>query len=355
MKAKFALVTLVASLALIGCGGGGGATSPTPTTPPPTTPPTSPPVSDASALQATVPPSAYAAGSVELAAFTSLNAARAAYGVGLLADRAPLATSAKNHATYIIERFKAGDFQAANHTEDPTKLFFTGVTPADRAAHAKYAGAPVGENLSYIIEGDGVQSVPGNVSIEGLLSAPYHRAAFFDSSRDVGFGHSQVRLGMEGGVSHIVVANFGVPQGTQQQLPAADWVGLWPTAGATNVMYSFAGEVPDPIPVNKGACAGYPVSVQARNDFTLSTTAFTLTETVSGAPVSVQLATKDTDANPSIARANTAYIIPFRPLKLNTQYTAHFVGARNGVALDKSWSFTTLGQNTKKVHGCDPA
>jgi hypothetical protein len=132
-------------------------------------------------------------------------------------------------------------------------------------------------------------------------------------------------------------------------------VGLWPLDNATDVLYSFATETPHPIPVLKGACGGYPVSFQVRDDQVLATTSFTLTEAVSGAAVAVQLSTKQTDVNPDYAQSNTAYIIPLKPLKLNTRYTAHFVGMRDGTPINKMWSFTTMAQNVRWIYGCNPS
>jgi uncharacterized protein YkwD len=351
MKSKLALVAIVTTVLLQGCGGGGGGSA----SPAPTPTPTPTPTPDPTALQTSVPTPTYAAGSLEMTAITALNNIRGAYGVGQLAQSTQIDQAALNHAQYLLTRLQAGDYAAVGHTEDASKPGYTGASPADRIAFAKYSASQSGENLISFIEVDGVTSIPGTVAIDALVSGPYHRFAFFDPNRDIGFGQSSARLPGEGGVRHTVVADFAVAQNAQQQLPAADWIGLWPADQATNVMYSFAGESPDPIPANHGACAGYTVSVQARSGTTLTTTSFTLAETATAAPVSAQLSTAQNDANPTQARANTAYIIPFKPLKLSTKYTAHFVGTRGAVAIDKTWTFTTAGQNTKMIFGCDPS
>lgn len=350
---KFALTIIAASIVLSGCGGGGGGSAPVSDTPAAVVPPA--PVPDPTVLQTTVPTPSYAAGSFELAAITSLNQARTTYGVGLVAENPLLNTAANNHAQYILARFQAGDYTAATHTEDATKPGFTGVTVSDRVAFAKYGASISGENLASTIAVDGVASDPGSVAVESLLSGPYHRFALLDGWRDVGFGHTSIRLPGEGGIRHTVVIDSAVSLTNQAQAPASGWLGLWPVDKATGVLYSFAGESPDPIPANNGACAGYPVSVQAKAGMTLTTVAFTLTESSTGQLVSSQLSTQSTDKNPVLARASTAYLIPFTPLKLNTQYTAHFVGTNNGVAIDKVWTFTTRADNVKMTFGCDPS
>lgn len=365
MKANVSLSAISCAVLLAACGGGGG-TSNTGTTPPPAPatcsngatdyPTCTPPVvkPDPNALQDTVPSSTYVPASLLAAAYTTLNTARQAYGAGLLSQNAKLDTAASNHAKYASQRYSEKDFANIGHTEDAAKSGFTGVSPADRIVYAGYAAASVGEDMTTFISVDGVSSDPGVIAVSSLLSAPYHRFGLFEGNRDIGIGSTSARFTGEGGVNNTVVIDMGVAQGAQQQLPARSWVGVWPINGAENVMYSFAGESPNPIPVNNGACAGYPVSVQVRNGLALSTTSFTMTD-AAGVVVNVQLSTAATDVNPSQARANTAYIIPFKPLKLATKYTVRFVGAANGAAIDKTWSFVTTNQNQKLIYGCDPS
>lgn len=350
MTHKNHIATIAAALLLTACGGGGGGSPATNVPPPPPPPPV-----DQNALQTTVPVGTYGAGSVAAAAFSAINGARQVYGVGLYAQNAKLDVSANNHAQYISQRWGAQDFVNTGHAEEGTKPGFTGVNPSDRVAFAGYAAASSGEDLAVFITADGVTSDPGIVAANTLLSGPYHRFSLFDGSRDVGIANVSARFPGEGGTNNAFVVNIGVAQGVQVQLPAQSWVGVWPAENADGVMYSFAGESPNPIPANNGACAGYPVSLQVRQGLTLNTTSFTLVETAGGAPVSVQLSTVATDKNPSLGRANTAYIIPFKPLKLGTKYTARFVGSAGNTQLDKTWSFTTMAQNTKLVYGCDPS
>jgi uncharacterized protein YkwD len=348
---KFRNLTAISASAvfLVACGGGGGSTT-VPVTP---TNPTAPPVVvDQNALQNSAGTSTYSG--VFLSAYNTLNSARLAYGVGALNQNGKLDTAALNHAKYVTLRWAAKDFTNTGHVEDASKPGFTGVNPSDRISFAGYAAVGTGEAMTTFIAVDGVQSDPGVTAINNLLSGPYHRFALFDGYRDLGVGDSSDRFAGEGGVNHTVVLNMAVAQGMQNQLPSQSWVGVWPLDNAVDVRYGFAGETPNPIPANNGACAGYPVSVQVRGGQTLSTTSFTMTD-AGGAAVSVQLSTAATDANPAQARANSAYIIPFKPLKLNTKYTAHFVGNANGVAIDKTWSFTTTSQNQKMIFGCDPS
>ena len=408
MKLKLIVLALSGSIALVGCGGGGGggsgsgstpsASNPGTTTPTGTTPTTggtsgtggstggtggstggtggtgggtggtggtgggtggtggtSDPSTDPNALQLTVPDPTYAAGSIELSAYNALNKTRSTYGVGLLAQSALLDTASQNHSTYLNARLQAGDYNAVGHAEISTNTGYTGVTPADRIAYAKYSASQTGENLTSIEATDGVTSDPGVVSIETLLSGPYHRFSLLDPFRDVGFAHSSIRLPNQTGIQNTVVISVGIAKAAQGQLPANGWVGVWPADQATGVLYSSVGESPNPIPSNNGRCAGYPVSLQVKPNVTLTTTAFTLVEAATNTAVNVQLSTQATDANPTFARANAAYIMPVAPLKLSTTYTAHFVGSQNGTAIDKTWSFTTRADNVKAIYACNPS
>jgi uncharacterized protein YkwD len=356
MTTRASLIICISLLALGGCGGGGGGTSAV-VTPPVTVTPTPPvptPV-DQNELQATAPAPTYAANSASLSAFNTLNGARGAYGVGVLVQNTMLDTAGMNHSLYNMARWQAADYAAVGHIEDSSKSGFTGVTPADRILAAKYLALTTSEAFTNFISVSGVASDPGVVAINVLLSGPYHRFTLFGGHREVGIGTSTGTFPNEGGVNNFVNVEMAVPQAKLEQLPGQSWVGLWPTDKAVNVMYGFAGESPDPIPSLKGACGGYPVSLQVRSGTVLNTTAFTLVETQSGAPVSVQLSTAATDANPSSARTNSVYIIPLKPLKLATQYTARFTGSTSNGAIDKTWTFTTVGSNTKLIYGCDPS
>lgn len=363
MKTKHTLISICCATFVSACGGGGSAAvgNTAPTTP--TTcangaldyPTCSAPVKpDPNALQDTVPSAIYATGTLAASAYSTLNSARQAYGTGLLAQNVKLDIAAGNHAKYASQRYGEADFADTGHTENVSKSGYTGVNPVDRMAYAGYVATVVGEDMTTFISVDGVSSDPGVVAVNTLLSGPYHRFGLFDGNRDVGIGNVAARFSGEGGTNNTVVIDMGVVQGAQVQLPTTSWVGVWPVSGADNVMYGFAGETPNPIPVNNGACAGYPVSVQVRNGGTLTTSSFTMAD-ASGAAVSVQLSTVATDFNPAQARANSAYIIPFKPLKLATKYTVHFLGSANGATIDKTWSFTTTSQNQKRIYGCDPS
>lgn len=355
MHLKSPAVVLLIAMLLAACGGGGSSNGTAlPAVGNSGTSVTS--ATDVTALQNSVSAPTYATASFALSACNAMNTARQAYGVGLLSQNTRLDFAATNHAQYELGRWQAADYAQVGHYEDPAQPGYTGVGPTDRVIAAGYQPSGVGESYTDFIVVDGVASDPGETAVNVLLSGPYHRFGMLSAFRDVGIGVASMRFSGEGGVHQFVTIDYGTAKDAQQQLPQSTWVGIWPAANATQVLYSFAGETPNPIPVNNGACAGYPVSVQVRNDLTLNTSAFTLTEAPTNMPVSVQLSTAATDANPAFATSNSAYIIPYQPLKLGTQYQAHFVGSTSdGRSIDKTWTFTTMTSNVKMIYGCNPS
>ncbi len=84
--------------------------------------------------------------------------------------------SAQNHAKYLIKNDKIGHFQIEGKSE------FTGIAPAERAFFAGYKTHMIIENVSS-------NSPNFKESIDGLMSAIYHRFGFLDFQVDeIGIG-----------------------------------------------------------------------------------------------------------------------------------------------------------------------
>lgn len=357
------------ALTVAACGGSVGDTSTSPSTP------TGVQDSNIVPPQTSVPEPTYATSSVPLSLFRAINAARQAYGLGLFAQSAALDTAATNHAQYLLQRWQAGDtdtsyyFSSSGSVEAMGNPGFTGRTSFDRASAANYLGDGYGESNIVVVLADGVPSDPGTVAVNKVLSLPYHRFGLFGSWRDVGIGVANTRVANPAGTVNIATMSLGWPKcgnssacshfPVLKQFPSPNWVGVWPLDGATNVMYAYRREAEaDPMPDSNGNCAGYPVSIQAMDG--VLTSSFTLTETMTNTPVDVlrspSTATPSTTPyHDAYAGSGVAIIIPYKPLKLGTRYTAHFVGSLGSMAIDKTWTFTTGTTNTKAVYGCDPS
>jgi hypothetical protein len=82
---------------------------------------------------------------------------------------------------------------------------------------------------------------------------------------------------------------------------------------------------------------GYPISVHADITAVLSVQDFSVAPR-GGTALPVQLLAR---ANDSHTPASAAAIIPLDVLAANTTYDVQFIGTVDGMAANRSWSFTT--------------
>lgn len=99
-----------------------------------------------------------------------INNIRSKSNLNTFTNNSILDTAALNHAKYVILN------NEISHDEDRNKPYFTGITPIDRANSVGYNSAVL-ENLSF--NAHDVKS-----SIDGLMSAIYHRFAFLNYEFD---------------------------------------------------------------------------------------------------------------------------------------------------------------------------
>jgi len=341
-------MTVVISCALVACGGGGGdnsaSTSPsTPSTPSiPSTPstPTGPTVTPGN-LQTTVPAPTYAAGSQELAFYTTFNAFRQAEGLGLLAQNSKLDAADRNHLNYLLTNtdLNLSSIDPATgrpqfHIEDPKRPGFTGVQELDRATYTQYGGIYVGENGTYG-SGQGASR-----AFASLIGGIYHRAGMmFQGPRD---------FGIAVGANALQTTVMTVGYVSTPQYNASDFFGTYPQANQTGVGLSATWELPNPYPdlanTDLATKTGYPINVVVKENTTLAVTIFTVTEAGQSPPMDARLFTAATDPNKELI-SNTAFLVAKTSFKPNTTYTVNFVGTANGTAITKTWSFTTGASN----------
>lgn len=337
----------VVTAALAGCGG---SSSPAPVTSAPvaTNPaPTPVPATPVSTLQAaelqTAAPAAYPAGSVQATAFNEFNAFRAIEGLGPVRQNANIDIAAKNHAAYVQTNQSGADA----HHEIAGNPGFTGAEPGDRVIAAGYASIYTTEVIAF----EGIQMT----SVQTLLSTVYHRNAMMTQGlTDVG-----IAPGNDSGPTYIDAGYI------KQQKNAGDYVGVFPYDKQTGVPMTHHTEAPNPFYqefdmtlANVCAKTSYPISIATEMSTILKVTSFTVTPEGQSTPVDVRLMTRDSnDQNKLYLAANVAYIVGKAPFTPGTKYTVHFVGTAtgkatgtaNGLAIDKTWTFTT---DTKDVMGC---
>ena len=209
-----------------------------------------------------------------------LNALRQAAGLEAFSFNKQLRDSAYNHAVYLYNTQSTSHFQS-----NKTSSSFTGYDVAERSLYVGYPHSAVGENIS-----GGQQNFRD--SIDGLMSAIYHRFGFLDPEFDeIGLakiarqpnqhnnkfvyvmGNRGFTQACQGPEEEIAAGSYfttmcrdsekKIPVATrdfiqQQLLDAAPDVVMWPYNQAV-VSPIFLEEDPDPLPLQ--SISGYPVSL----------------------------------------------------------------------------------------------
>ena len=206
-------------------------------------------------------------------AFSYVNSLRTLAGMTTFSSDSLLQAAARGHANYLeVNNYAGGHYQSSADS------WFTGVTASDRAEASGYRSTYVLENVS------GGQD-DAYESVDGLMSAIYHRFGFFDFSVDqigigatngdygryvYNMGNAGLALGCNTGYSgsgsyYVACANDG-------RIDASAYEGaltavrnanparvVWPSDGNGDIPPAFFEESPDPLP--DYSVSGYPVSV----------------------------------------------------------------------------------------------
>ena len=259
------------------------------------------------------------------------NYRRAQLGVGQLTRSTLIDKAALAHSNY--QNLNG----TVTHDEKAGSNGFTGVDLAARLNAAGYTLTPrTGYAIGEVISGTTNKS--GVFMSEELITAIYHRfVAFEPVFKELGGGTATSASGYT-----YFTTDFGAINGYGTGITG---VVTWPYNGQTGVIQNFLtdNEEPDALPDQNEA--GYPVSVHANINATVSVTAFTIRQRGASSDLSVRLLSSVTDSVHTGASA--AAIVPLSPLKAATTYDVTFVGNvtfTNGVgntAVNKTWSFTT--------------
>ncbi|HEY5800293.1 MAG TPA: CAP domain-containing protein [Burkholderiaceae bacterium] len=309
------LPALCAAL-LAACGGGGGGTSSTSST--------ATQQAAASIVVSNEPGAPARVGVTATDGLNWFNFRRQQMGLPALTRNSVIDLAAQGHS----------DYQRINNTivHDQTagKNGYTGVTLLERLRQAGYTFAPradyaYGEVISATTDPSGAYMA------EELITAIYHRFVIFEPMfKEAGAGSATVA----GGYTYFTT-NFAASNGYGPGI-ARSTVAVYPYENQINVPRNFFSdyELPDPVPgANE---VGYPVSVHANINATVTVQSFTLAPR-GGSPVSVRLLTSATDSETPVS---AAAIVPLSVLTAGTVYTATFAGTVNGVQANRTWNFT---------------
>ncbi|WP_354669681.1 CAP domain-containing protein [Janthinobacterium sp. SUN026] len=255
--------------------------------------------------------------------FNWINYRRGQIGLAPLVRNSQIDNAALGHSNYLNSN------NVVVHNQVKGKPGFTGETLYDRLTASGYGVTSVwGEVIA------GVSTNSGFYMAENLITAVYHRFLIFEPVFKEGGAGAAVNNSGYAYFTTDLAGNSRYGPG----LPAGQIVS-YPFDGQTKVATSFASNEEEPDPVPNQDVVGYPISVHANFDATLSVTTFTVRQRGAGTDLTVRLLSKETDAvNTS---RSVAAIIPLAPLLAATTYDVSFIGKVNGASVTRSWSFTT--------------
>jgi hypothetical protein len=234
-------------------------------------------------------------------------------------------TAAQGHSDYQRINNKVTHDQTAGNPG------FTGTLLQDRMTAAGYtfAGSNViGEVISATTGGTGFTMA------EELITAIYHRFVIFEPVFKEGGAGSATGSANYNYFTADFAANNGLGAGTGCRRPLRLAVQR-PDRCAVPLLQR-PGE-PDPVPNQNEV--GYPVSVHTNLTRKLTVSTFTIRARGAASDLTVRRLVQGEDTNTTTKSA--AAIVPLAVLAKNTIYDVTFIGAIDGTAVSRTWSFTT--------------
>lgn len=277
-----------------------------------------------------------------------LNTWRRQAGLQTLTTQPELKKAAQKHAQYLT---KDPDGHDERNRSNP---HFSGSTPQERATAVGYA-APIAENLTI---GNFARS--GRRSVDGLMTALYHRLAMLHPDHDeagaawsrgkysafvVKQGSSQDRIlcdnPPQSGAHRYVLTTQCLGQKTEiklSQLPP-QFVGAVKFPIGANIDPSYDGkEQPNPMPEH--GKTGNPISIAFYgNQNDIEMISFKLFAPT-GEIAQTKILTAQNDPNRQLHKTEFA-LFPIEVLEFNTPYRVEFQYRENGQNHTETWQFTT--------------
>ncbi|HCY63845.1 MAG TPA: hypothetical protein DHV59_13670 [Oxalobacteraceae bacterium] len=309
----YSLVPICLSLSLAACGGGGGNGAAS---------------RDINGAGGALPSmqeigAPQATGNTATDGFNWTNFRRQQLGLNALSRNSLIDKAAQGHSDY--QRING----VITHVQTRGASGFTGEEVDDRLIAAGYV-LTIPYAYGEVISASGHTS--GFHAAEDLITAIYHRFVMFQPRfREAGAGAATA----PGSYTYFTL-NLASTNGLGSGLGMGGIV-TYPANGQQNVLTNFFSDYETPDPVADRNEVGYPVSVHADITSSVTVQGFTIAPR-GGAPLPVKLLSSATDANTT---STAAAIVPLNVLAAKTTYDVQFIGAVDGIAVSRTWSFTT--------------
>jgi len=296
----------------------------------------------------------------EQKALEYLNYLRVNSGLIPLRENSHLKLAAKNHANYLIQNSLIG------HSEDRNNIGFTGKFGSNRAIFAGYKTSMVIENISN-------NNFSAKESIDGLMSAIYHRFGFLDFNIDeIGIGISQNINNRYESAFVYDMGSFNLENLCKKEVNNQNFktyvegicnnksirvdgelftkalnsnrlknskVVIYPFDGQTDIPPAFYDELPDPLP--EYSVSGFPISISFNEaffkdikllEFKLFKGEKEITKT--------KIYSKESDPNRRLKNGEFA-LFPLKRLDWNSRYKVVVKYLSNRKIYKKVWHFKT--------------
>jgi len=293
-------------------------------------------------------------------ALSYLNKLRDGVGLIPLVTNPKLATSAKNHANYLIENGIIG------HYEERGKIGYTGEYGSNRAIYSGYKTSMVIENISN-------NNFSAKESIDGLMGAIYHRFGFLDFHIDeIGIGVEQSKtdksqtafvydMGSHN-LEEICQKKNSIKFGRYASNICADkslkieaklfnhildtnrkrnpkFI-TYPFNGQTDVPPAFYDELPDPLP--DYSVSGFPISISFNDSYFIDVNmiSFRLFDNRGKEIKDTIVYNHQTDPNRRLKKFEFA-LFPLKRLAWSSKYIVKATYKANGKVKKREWEFKT--------------
>ena len=238
----------------------------------------------------------------------------------------------KRNSTIDLAATAHANYQQANnvvtHDEIPGQTGFTGAGSLQRLRAAGLELNPSGYTDGEVIAA--TDGKDGFSAAEGLMAAIYHRFVILQPVFNEAGAGTATRVG---GYTWLNV-NFILNQ--RSSIDTGQLI-VWPYAQQKSVRVNFFSDQESPDPVPQRDEVGYPVSVHADMNADLQVGSFTIRPSGEATLATRQL---DGSTDPETPKSAAA-IIPLTVLRTGTRYEVEFIGTVDGIAVNRSWSFTT--------------